>query len=314
MEESRKKKPSGEVNIVIKPENVCEIVVHLEALYRSPHLSKKKVVKADQLFRYALVSFYISICNHVGVSKEIRLKTAKLTVKFLNRISLFLDICDLASTLNVYLDSFCCNMQLIVSYIVDCYKGEGFSPKSPLLKNIYRKMLCIIKMSKTFKQDHKKTVATLKTTLGIENEINYDDHNPDDHFKCPISREIMKDPVMIEDGHTYERIHIATWFKKKRNNATSPMTGVKIKNKKMTPNHTLKSMISAWKAKVNKTEIEKKPPMGTFEEVESPCKSFKATKNCTQKNTVLELDAFFCNRHTTTVSVVKKKETKKRKH
>jgi hypothetical protein len=41
-------------------------------------------------------------------------------------------------------------------------------------------------------------------------------------FLCPIRMEIMKDPVVAADGHTYERGAIEDWFA--RGNSSSPMT------------------------------------------------------------------------------------------
>ena len=43
-----------------------------------------------------------------------------------------------------------------------------------------------------------------------------------DALCCPISMEIMRDPVICADGHTYERAEIESWF---ANNRTSPKTG-----------------------------------------------------------------------------------------
>ena len=43
-----------------------------------------------------------------------------------------------------------------------------------------------------------------------------------DALCCPISMEIMRDPVISADGHTYERAEIESWF---ANNRTSPKTG-----------------------------------------------------------------------------------------
>ena len=40
-----------------------------------------------------------------------------------------------------------------------------------------------------------------------------------DALCCPISMEIMRDPVIAADGHTYERVEIESWF---ANNRTSP--------------------------------------------------------------------------------------------
>ena len=59
---------------------------------------------------------------------------------------------------------------------------------------------------------------------------------------CPISLELMEDPVMCADGHSYERAAITKWLKK---NQKSPMTGKKLTNKKLTPNITLRKMIEA---------------------------------------------------------------------
>ena len=42
-------------------------------------------------------------------------------------------------------------------------------------------------------------------------------------FFCPITSEIMEDPVVTADGHTYERKAITAWLAKSN---TSPMTGV----------------------------------------------------------------------------------------
>lgn len=42
-------------------------------------------------------------------------------------------------------------------------------------------------------------------------------------FRCPITHEVMVDPVETEDGQVYERAAILNWFQ--RGNCTSPMTG-----------------------------------------------------------------------------------------
>ncbi|KAM1186258.1 hypothetical protein ACFXTH_015401 [Malus domestica] len=63
------------------------------------------------------------------------------------------------------------------------------------------------------------------------------DDFPPYHFRCPISIELMKDPVTISTGVTYERNNIEKWFfsyKKK----TCPATMQSVKNFDMIPNHT----------------------------------------------------------------------------
>ena len=72
---------------------------------------------------------------------------------------------------------------------------------------------------------------------------------------CPISHELMKDPVVAGDGHTYERSCIEGCF---RTNAKSPVTGVVI-TKVLNPNQHLKSNIMSFKENTV-TEIMKVAP------------------------------------------------------
>ncbi|KAI3820320.1 hypothetical protein L1987_07865 [Smallanthus sonchifolius] len=65
------------------------------------------------------------------------------------------------------------------------------------------------------------------------------------YFRCPISMEIMKDPVIISTGVTYERRNIEKWFSSYKK-TTCPATMQNIENFGITPNHTLKRLILAW--------------------------------------------------------------------
>lgn len=59
---------------------------------------------------------------------------------------------------------------------------------------------------------------------------------------CPIGLDIMEDPVMTCDGHTFDKKNIKDWFG--RGNKTNPMTGAKLKNLDLIPNISLKNIIS----------------------------------------------------------------------
>lgn len=65
-------------------------------------------------------------------------------------------------------------------------------------------------------------------------------------FLCPISLTVMADPVVAQDGHTYEKENIIKWFKSKR---TSPVTRSKIKTD-IIPNQALKSQILSYLEKI----------------------------------------------------------------
>jgi hypothetical protein len=72
--------------------------------------------------------------------------------------------------------------------------------------------------------------------------LNKDSDNVPHLFMCPIAKDVMKDPVVAEDGMTYDRAEITTWLQK---NSTSPITG-KIIGKLLLPNQSLKSEILQW--------------------------------------------------------------------
>lgn len=63
-------------------------------------------------------------------------------------------------------------------------------------------------------------------------------------FICPITKQVMKDPVQIASGQTYERAAILQWFKDGK--TTCPL-GEKLKNTKVKSNYALRQSISEWK-------------------------------------------------------------------
>eukprot|EP01028_Stygiella_incarcerata_P014414 TRINITY_DN954_c1_g1_i1.p1 TRINITY_DN954_c1_g1~~TRINITY_DN954_c1_g1_i1.p1 ORF type:complete len:632 (+),score=154.74 TRINITY_DN954_c1_g1_i1:87-1982(+) len=83
-------------------------------------------------------------------------------------------------------------------------------------------------------------------TLAEEDIVIPDDVNVPSHFLCPISLEMMTDPVVCADGHTYSRASIMRWLKE---NDRSPMTGEQLPHSFLTPNFTLRSMIVEFREK-----------------------------------------------------------------
>ena len=64
-------------------------------------------------------------------------------------------------------------------------------------------------------------------------------------YRCPISQELMEDPVATSDGHTYERREIFRWL---CTHNTSPLTGATLPNKALTPAIALRQLIAAFVA------------------------------------------------------------------
>jgi serine/threonine protein kinase len=67
----------------------------------------------------------------------------------------------------------------------------------------------------------------------------------EDNFLCSISHEIMIDPVICADGHTYDRNHIERWLE---NHETSPKTNLPLENKNLVPNRALRNTIEQFKS------------------------------------------------------------------
>lgn len=68
------------------------------------------------------------------------------------------------------------------------------------------------------------------------------------YFLCPISLQIMKDPVTLPSGITYDRHSIETWLFSNKN-SSCPVTKLPISDSDsdlLTPNHTLRRLIQAW--------------------------------------------------------------------
>lgn len=65
-------------------------------------------------------------------------------------------------------------------------------------------------------------------------------------FICPISLQIMKDPVTVSTGITYDRESIEKWVFTNENN-NCPVTKQPLTNTDfLTPNHTLRRLIQSW--------------------------------------------------------------------
>jgi hypothetical protein len=68
-------------------------------------------------------------------------------------------------------------------------------------------------------------------------------HQIPQEFFCCITCEVMVDPVIAWDGHTYERDPIARWLQE---HSTSPMTGETLPDFTLRPNHSMRSQIISY--------------------------------------------------------------------
>jgi len=84
--------------------------------------------------------------------------------------------------------------------------------------------------------------AALPPTSGIEAEAEAEaEASAPDEYRCPLTLELMTDPVVAMDGNTYERSAIAEWFAV---HTTSPLTREEIQPV-LVPNMAIRKLISA---------------------------------------------------------------------
>jgi hypothetical protein len=107
----------------------------------------------------------------------------------------------------------------------------------------------------------------------VSNDVPYE-------YLCPITLEIMSEPVICEDGNTYEKKAITEWLSKR---TVSPITNQEINPKNMFPNITLKKIIEEYKLnKLTKQPIVKCTTMSK--------NNFNYLKN-SEPNTTLKFDS-----------------------
>jgi hypothetical protein len=72
-------------------------------------------------------------------------------------------------------------------------------------------------------------------------------------FLCPITKQLMVDPVVAADGYTYERWKIEPLLDKTQ---ISPYTGAVLLNKNLTANHIVKQMITSFLKRMRESIVE----------------------------------------------------------
>ncbi|KAH7526427.1 hypothetical protein JRO89_XSUnG0056400 [Xanthoceras sorbifolium] len=97
---------------------------------------------------------------------------------------------------------------------------------------------------------------------------------PDD-FRCPISLELMKDPVIVSTGQTYERSCIEKWLE--AGHGTCPKTQQALTSTALTPNYALRSLIAQW-CEANGIEPPKRPSSSQPSKTSSACSPAERTK------------------------------------
>ncbi|KAK0604788.1 hypothetical protein LWI29_019500 [Acer saccharum] len=105
-------------------------------------------------------------------------------------------------------------------------------------------------------------------------------------FRCPISLDVMKSPVSLSTGVTYDRASIQRWLDSGKN--TCPATMQVLQTKEFVPNRTLQRLIQIWSDSVNRRRDD------SPEESTHSVLSYDQVKDIVKVRDI-ENDDFLCN-------------------
>jgi hypothetical protein len=89
---------------------------------------------------------------------------------------------------------------------------------------------------------------------------------PPHEFQCPITLDLIVDPVVAADGHTYERQAILDWFRETGQNTRSPTTSLPLTDQTLRPNFAMRSMIADWQGQdISNTASAPAPALASLE-------------------------------------------------
>lgn len=80
-----------------------------------------------------------------------------------------------------------------------------------------------------------------------------------DAFVCPLTKQVMRDPVTLENGQTFEREAIEKWFKECKESGRKfvcPLTLKEVKSTDLKPSIALRNTIEEWNARNEAVQLD----------------------------------------------------------
>ncbi|KAL8202116.1 hypothetical protein R6Q57_011263 [Mikania cordata] len=211
--------------------------------------------------------------QEIGISEEVK-EQVELMCMQLKRAKQQMDSQDMELTMD---------MRAVLSFyddqIAECESIEKLANRLPLntLEDLRIETVAIRKLVKERRGQNAEGTQNIidlldkfKRFAGIEQVNVLDDPLPCNRslrkctsiaipfeFLCPITLEIMRDPVIVATGQTYERASIQQWLDSDRQNC--PKTGLPLTHTSLVPNVALHNLILQW-CERNNYQIPKKLP------------------------------------------------------
>ncbi|KAH7570472.1 hypothetical protein JRO89_XS05G0111400 [Xanthoceras sorbifolium] len=130
--------------------------------------------------------------------------------------------------------------KLFRSDITDDNDSQGSAPCSPTVLSSFEDVMPGGNNNAFDRQLSKLSSFNFKPNNRRSGQISL----PPEELRCPISLQLMHEPVIIASGQTYERICIEKWFSDGHN--TCPKTQQKLPHLCLTPNYCVRGLIASW--------------------------------------------------------------------
>ncbi|XP_073131138.1 U-box domain-containing protein 6-like [Henckelia pumila] len=132
--------------------------------------------------------------------------------------------------------------------------SQGSTPCSPTIQGSFEDGNMLGRNGFAFdRQFSKLSSFNFKPNFRRSDQI----HVPPEELRCPISLQLMHDPVIIASGQTYERVCIEKWFTDGHN--TCPKTQQQLPHLSLTPNYCVKGLVASW-CENNRIPVPDGPP------------------------------------------------------
>ncbi|KAF5741152.1 U-box domain-containing family protein [Tripterygium wilfordii] len=130
--------------------------------------------------------------------------------------------------------------KLFRSDLVDENDSQGSAPSSPTVQGSFEDGGSGVNGHAFERQLTKLSSFNFKPNFRKSGQIPV----PPEELRCPISLQLMHDPVIIASGQTYERICIEKWFSDGHD--TCPKTQQQLSHCCFTPNYSVKGLTNSW--------------------------------------------------------------------
>ncbi|XP_010535503.1 PREDICTED: U-box domain-containing protein 13 [Tarenaya hassleriana] len=151
--------------------------------------------------------------------------------------------------------------------------GENIEEMATILKQIKD----FVQMENEYSEEDQKGVEGLNSGSSGQKSTTVNHKIPviPDDFRCPISLELMRDPVIVSTGQTYERTCIEKWLE--AGHSTCPKSQQTLTSTTLTPNYVLRSLIAQW-CEANGMEPPKPPSSSRPRKISSFSSPAEASK------------------------------------